>query len=464
MSTTADQTGTARSTPWHLRGNYAPVPDEIDAVDLEVDGTLPPELRGRYLRNGANPASGWSPHWFAGDGMIHGVRLREGRAEWYRNRWVRTKVLGRDVPMSEYVVDGVFDHTLGVANTHVICHAGRIWALVESSFPTELDADLDTVGVRDFDGRLRTAMTAHPKVCPVTGEMHFFGYGFLPPYLTYHRADSSGALVQSEVIDVPGSTMIHDFAISRDHVVFLDLPVVFDLETAMQGGALPYRWSDDYGARVGVMPRKGVAGDVQWFEVEPCYVFHTMNAYELDDGRLAVDVGRHAEMWRRGADDFAPSYLHRWVLDLEHGSVDEEQLDDVEHGFPRVGDNETGLANRYGWAVAPRQDAHFLSGGAPSLDLPSVIVRYDLRTGARIEHDFGPSRSAGEPVFVPAEGARSPDEGWVMAFVYDRAGDTSDFVVLDASQPSADPVATVRLPRRVPHGFHGSWVPDAALG
>ncbi|MBK9178821.1 MAG: carotenoid oxygenase family protein [Acidimicrobiales bacterium] len=453
-----------QSLPWHLQGNYAPVPDEIDAFDLEAQGAIPRELEGRYLRNGANPKSGWSPHWFAGDGMIHGIRLQGGRAEWYRNRWVRTELLGRDVAMEEYFTeDGRFDHTLGVANTHVICHAGRIFALVESSFPTELTPELDTIGTWDFDGRLSTAMTAHPKICPETGEMHFFGYGFLPPYLTYHRADAQGNLVQTEVIDVPGSTMIHDFAVSRNHVVFLDLPVVFDLEEAARGSGMPYHWSDSYGARVGLMPRGGTAADLRWFEVDPCYVFHTMNAFDLPDGRVVVDVGRHEDMWRTSSTDFKPSYLYRWTFDPVSGTVHEEQLDDIEHGFPRVDDRKAGFDNRYGWAVAPRPGVSWELGGAPSLESASVIVKYDLAAGTSSTHDFGPAASAGEPVFVPASDDAGEDEGWVLTFTYDRSRDASDFVVLDAGDMAAPPVAVVPLPRRVPFGFHGSWVPDSRL-
>ena len=184
-------------TPFHLRGNYAPVTAEVTAFDLPVEGQLPVELSGRYLRNGPTPKSGRSPHWFAGDGMIHGIELRDGKAQWYRNRWVQTRALSE--PGARRIGDdGSVDRTIGVNNTHVIGHAGKILALVESSFPYELTPELETVGVYDYDGRLDSAMTAHPKLCPVTGELHFFGYGFFEPYLTYHRVSAAGELVQSK--------------------------------------------------------------------------------------------------------------------------------------------------------------------------------------------------------------------------------------------------------------------------
>ncbi len=273
--------------PFHLRGNYAPVLTEQTAFHLPVSGVVPRALSGLYVRNGPNPKTGQSPHWFFGDGMLHGVALRDGQAAWYRNRWVRTRAFLEDVPNTDQ--QGNRDLTVGVANTHVIAHAGRILALVETAFPMEMTRDLETRGCFDFGGKLTTGMTAHPKVCPRTGELHFFYYSYMPPFLVYHRADASGRLVQSEPIDVPGPTMMHDFAITDRHVVFMDLPIVFDLELAM-ANTMPYRWSDEYGARLGVMPRGGANQDVRWFEIAPCYVFHPLNAYEDAQGAVVVDV------------------------------------------------------------------------------------------------------------------------------------------------------------------------------
>ena len=217
------------ATAFHLQGNYAPVDTEITDTALSVTGSIPDSLSGLYLRNGPNPKSGTSPHWFAGAGMLHGVRLEGGRADWYRNRWVQTRQLN-EPGQSMIGDDGSVDRTIGANNTHVIRHADKILALVESSFPYEVSPELESLGVWDFDGKLDSAMTAHPKICPITGEMHFFGYGFFEPYLTYHRVDATGQLVQSEAIDVPGPTMIHDFSITETQVIFMDLPVVFDLD------------------------------------------------------------------------------------------------------------------------------------------------------------------------------------------------------------------------------------------
>src|SRR3954471_1117805 len=287
------------TTPLHLAGHLAPVADEIDAVDLPVEGALPPELTGRYLRNGPNPLPGEpTQHWFTGHGMVHGIRLRDGRAEWYRNRWVRTKALA-----GESMIDamGNIDHSVDVANTSVVVHAGTIMALVESSFPHVLDAELGTVGPCDFGGRLTTAMTAHPKTDPATGDLHFFGYGFMPPFLTYHRLSAAGELVTSAEIAVPGPTMMHDFAITDRHAVFLDLPMTFSLARLATG--MPYGWDDSYGARIGVMPLDR-PGEVRWFSVDPAFVFHVGNAHTDAAGRVVLDGARYAAadavaMWDR---------------------------------------------------------------------------------------------------------------------------------------------------------------------
>jgi carotenoid cleavage dioxygenase len=435
--------------PFYLQGNFAPVTEEVTATDLAVEGEIPSALRGRFFRNGPNPKSGTSAHWFVGDGMLHGVELRDGRASWYRNRWVRTKALEG---AGDFVrADGTVDRTIGVANTHVIGHAGKILALVETSFPTEVTETLDTVGPYDYDGRLSTGMTAHPKICPTTGELHFFGYGFFPPYLVYSVADADGALVHHEEIDVPGPTMMHDFNITASHVVFMDLPVVFDLELAMSGDAgMPYRWDASYGARLGVMPRRGSNADVRWHEIDPCYVFHPMNAYD-DGDDIVLDVLRYDTLWDVSRDEFGPACLYQWRISAS-GAVKGEPADDRSSEFPRVNPAHVGLPYRYGYAT--------LSDVRDGVDLVG-LVKYDRERGTSVAHDPGPGRRPAEGVFVADPEGRAEDDGWVMTFVYDAARDGSDFVILDARDFAAPPVAVVPLPQRVPFGFHGSWIPDS---
>ena len=450
------------ATPLHVAGHLAPVPDEIDASGLPVEGALPPELTGRYLRNGPNPLPGEpSRHWFTGHGMVHGVRLWGGRAEWYRNRWVRTAALeGRSMIRP----DGTVDRSVGVANTHVIAHAGKIMALVESSFPHVLTPELGTLGPCDFDGRLTTAMTAHPKTDPVTGELHFFGYGFAPPYLTYHRLSAAGELVTSAEITVPGPTMMHDFAITDRHAVFLDLPMTFSLDRVATG--MPYGWDDSYGARLGVMPLDR-PGEVRWLEVDPSYVFHVGNAHTDAEGRVVLDAARYpaadaVAMWDQLGRDPAglaadaaatgSARLHRWMLDPLTGAVTETPLHDRGVEFPTIDDTRVGRAARYRYAVSRSR-------------VRAGVVKFDAEHGTVTEHELGSDTVAGEAVFVPSAAlGRAEDDGWLLTITTRRDGSASKLLVLDATDVAGPPVAAVTLPRGVPSGFHGSWIDDGRIG
>ena len=420
-----------------LQGNYAPVPDELTADNLSVTGTIPPELDGWYLRNGPNPRTA-SGHWFTGDGMIHGVRLEGGEAKWYRNRWVRTDSFTDPFPI--YGPDGARNLRASVANTHVVNHAGRTLALVESSLPYEITNDLETVGAFDFGGKLVDAMTAHPKICPTTGELHFFGYGNIAePHVTYHRADANGELVIDRPVDVPALTMMHDFAMTAGHVVFMDLPIVFNLDLAIDGKGMPYRWDDDYGARFGVLRRDDPFGEIRWFDIDPCYVFHVVNAFDTGNS-LEIQAVRYPELWRHDGGFDADGVLWSWTLDLVRGTVTERQLDERGVEFPRIDDRLAGLPARYGVAV----------GG-------DRLVRYDLTDGSAAERAFDGGRP-GEAVFVPAAGSTDESDGWYLAYVYDPARNGSDLVILDASDFGGAAVATIHLPQRVPYGFHGNWI------
>ena len=422
--------------PFFRAGNYAPVDDELTAFDLPVSGAIPAELDGWYLRNGPNPRQS-TDHWFTGDGMIHGVRLENGRASWYRNRWVRTESFENPFPV--YGPDGTRNLHSSVANTHVVRHAGRMLALVESSLPYEITSELETLGAYDFNGNLVDSMTAHPKICPTTSELHFFGYGSLTsPHVTYHRADAAGELTINRGVEVPALTMMHDFALTARHVVFMDLPIVFNLDTAIAGESLPYRWDDAYGARLGVLRRDDPYGTIRWFEIDPCYVFHVANSYD-DGNSLVLQAVRYPELWRNNGGFEVDGVMWQWTINLETGTVDERQIDDRSVEFPRIDDRLTGLPARYSVTV---------SNGS--------LIRYDLTTGAAQEHRF--DGEPGEAVFVPAASGHDETSGWYMAYVYDPSRNGSDLVIVDASDFTGKPVARVQLPQRVPHGFHGNWI------
>jgi carotenoid cleavage dioxygenase len=445
--------------PFHLTGNYGPVQDEVTALGLAIEGAIPPELNGLYVRNGSNPPTGDSPHWFFGAGMLHGVRLEAGRVAWYRNRYVRT--LGFEDPTLSRMSDqGESDRRISAANTHVLRHGGKILALEEGSFPWVVNDELETLGHTDFDGRLTRAFTAHPKLCPVTGEMLGFGYDWRAPYLTYYRVSPQGELVQIEAIDVPGPTMMHDFAITTNYVLFLDLPIVFEVELAMKG-QMPFQWSDDYGARIGIMPRKGGNADVHWFEVDPCYIFHGVNAFEDENGEIVYDASRASEMWRKAGEMGAAASsgrltLHRFRFDLKTGGVREETLEPSAMDFAIVAPERVGRRHRHSF---------FLRIGASASGAPrfKTILKRDFETGTMQEHPLPDNQVPTEVAFVPAAGSDpSSDEGWLLAYVHDEATEETEFRVLDASDLLKPAIARVKIPQRVPYGFHGSWIPDAA--
>jgi carotenoid cleavage dioxygenase len=441
----------------YLSGNFAPVSGELTALDLPVAGEIPRELEGLLVRIGPNPIAPdpRTHHWFLGNGMVHGVRLRGGRAEWYRRRFVRDDDVVRAYgwpevpgPRPEWQLGG------GVANTHVIGHAGRIFALVEAgNLPVELDAGLETVARSDFGGTLAGGFAAHAKRDPGSGELHAAVYSPFAEAVQHVVVATDGRVRRSVAISRPGKPMVHDCAITGRYFVLLDLPVTFDPKNVEDGYPLPYRWNPGYGARVGLLPREGRAEEIVWCEVEPCYVFHPLNAYDAPDGRVVLDVVRHPKMFAsdfRGPNEGAPT-LERWTLDPRGGRAQEQQLDEQGQEFPRLDERRIGRPYRFGYTAA------FGSGLAMG-----GLFKHDLRDGKRELHHEGPARRFMEPVFVPRSADAAEDDGYVLAYLHDAATDRSDVVILHAQDFAGGPLATIQLPDRVPFGFHGSWVPDAS--
>jgi len=451
-----------------LQGNFAPWRMEGVAEDLEVTGRIPHELAGTYYRNGPNPA--FEPpgryHWFDGDGMIHAIALGDGRAH-YRNRYVSSAGLKEERGAGRGLFSGLLDidpseapRFKNTGNTNIVWHAGRLLALMEAAFPTRMEPrTLQTLGELDFDGRLAGAMTAHPKMDPETGEMLFFGYSPFPPHLQYHVADREGRLVRSEVIDVAWPSMMHDFAITKDHVIFILCPLVFSFENLAKRGGV-FSWEPERGTRLGVMPRSGGNADVKWFETEASYVFHPMNAFAEGDA-IVLDVARYGRLDFMSPQAAAnPSYrdenaarMHRWRIDLRAGGVKSTPLDDIVTEFPRVDERRLGRRHRFGYTAAREPE---LDDGAQPVW--TAIKKYDLERGTAETRRFGAGNGVGEPLFVPRGAGAAEDDGWVLVLAYDHARNTSDFHILDARNLRDEPVAVVHLPHRVPYGFHGNWV------
>ncbi|GAB4202423.1 MAG: carotenoid oxygenase family protein [Sandaracinaceae bacterium] len=428
---------------WWLSGNYAPVADEIEVFDLVVEGALPPELSGTFLRIGANPATSESLHWFTGDGMLHGVRLEAGRALWYRNRFVATLALANGMP-----------DNLGAnrANTAIRAHAGKLLALYEVAVPHEIDPEtLETVGEYDFAGALRRPMSAHPKIDPVTGEMFFIGYAPFAPFLTYHVVDRSGALVRSVELDIDHSAMMHDFQITERWAVIFDLPVHFD--TAQLAAGFPFRWAPEAPARFGLVARDGSSPEVRWFEIDRCFMFHSFNAFETADGRVVVEGCRLPSLWEDSiADASETPSPWRWELDPATGRVTETRLYDGSADFPQIDARRVGRENGIAYAL------RFDESGTRPIAQPNGITQHERRSGRTRVWAAPAGHQPDEALFVPFGAAE--DEGYVLSMIFDAARVQSYVGVFDATALERGPVARVWMPRRVPFGFHGTWLPS----
>ncbi|MEV4442178.1 carotenoid oxygenase family protein [Streptomyces sp. NPDC049577] len=453
----------------YLSGLFAPVHDELTAYDLPVTGRVPDALRGRYLRNGPNPLRVEDPgsyHWFSGEGMVHGVRLRDGRAEWYRNRWVRSDAVAGQ--LGEKLLHGPRHLGMDFApNTHVQPFAGHLLALVEGgSLPYELDPELYTIGPFDFHGTLPGGLSAHPVLDPVSGELHAVAYCWAWPYVQYVVAGTDGCVRRHVDIPVRGRPMMHDFSLTEHHVLLYDLPVVFAPHRS--GTSFPYVWAAERPARIGVLPREGRAADVRWLEVEPCFVFHHMNAYDDGPGgTITVHLVVHDRLFVGGRTEpgAATARLERWDVDLRAGAVRRQVVDDCPVELPRADPRRLTRRHRFGYAVRERAGTgaagpHAGSSHGPAGGLGAAIVKYDLARGKSEEFRAPPGGDIGEGVFVPSGPWAAEDDGWLLTLLYEPVRGATDLLVLPARDLAAGPVARIHLPVRVPLGFHGSWVPD----
>jgi carotenoid cleavage dioxygenase len=440
----------------YLTGIHAPMTQEFTIEAPDVTGTIPPALDGLYLRIGPNPIGKPNParyHWFAGDGMVHGVRIQAGEALWYRNRWVRTTSVSRALDEPPAPGPRLADRQV---NTNIIGQAGKFWALVEAgATPVELDGLLNTVAHNPFGGTLKTAYSAHPHRDPATGELHAICYDATDMTRVHHVVVSAdGKVRREEPIAVNHGPSIHDCAITARFVLVFDLPVTFSMPAMLAGYEFPYRWNPEHPARIGLLPREGRGEEIIWCHVDPCYIYHTANAYDLADGRVVADVivhDRNSYRDYRGPDG-ADVRFERWTIDPATGAVSREAIDPTPQEFARFDERLTGLPYRYAYALQVPVDP---AGGVIG---DTRILKHDLLARTREVHDFGANRFPGEFVFIPRDEAAAEDEGWLMGFVVDMNSETTKLVILNAQDFAAAPVATITLPHRIPPGFHGNWV------
>ena len=473
--------------PKQLKGNpylqdiFLPVKEEVSFDNLKVIGKIPNDLRGMFVRNGPNPQfpPGELYHLFEGDGMLHGVQFRDGKAS-YLNRYVRTAGWQAEHDAGKRLYPSLFDRDAiqeqlklllqgkfpfkNAGNTALVWHHDKLLALWEGGKPHEIRLPkLETVGPYDFAGKLKHAFSAHPKVDPETGEMLVFGYGVTPPYVQYSVINPDGTVRSTTPIELPRAVMMHDFAITKNYSIFLDLPYVINIAAALVK-KLPIRFAPEFGARLGVLPRYETGDKIRWFDIDPCFVFHVLNAFEQGEDEVVLLACRseqypefaslttapkagdaHIKSW---LDKKNQARLHRWTINLKSGTVKEEELDDTPAEMPRIHDGLAGRPTDFGYAI--RQD------------FGEQLLKYDLRRGETIEHKFPKGHVCTEGVFVPRSEAKSEDDGWLLSYVCRRGEDVGELAVIDCRDFAGEPVSRVLIPQRVPYGFHGVWVPEVS--
>jgi carotenoid cleavage dioxygenase-like enzyme len=464
----------------YLHGPYAPTVHELSRDGLEVEGELPADLVGAYFRNGPNPA--YQPknryHPFDGDGMVHAVYFNGGTAS-YRNRWVQTEALAQERGSGRSVSPGVmgpFDYSVSpfgikdTSNTDLVYYRKELITLwYNAGNPYGLDGhSLDTRRPFEVAGRHHRRLSAHSSVDWTTGEFLFFDYGDEPPFMTYGVADASGRLLHETAVELPGPRLPHDMGYTENYMVLHDLPFFHDIEVLRQHHMRVLTFHRDIPTRFGIAPRypqeKG-NGDVQWFECEPCYILHTTNCWE-DGDWVIMDGCRSINPMPDASDDVGElahmlAYMrleannYRWRFNLRTGEVREGDLDDLNTEFNKMNMHYKGIRSRYAY----HQRIPLLHEGGHTLRFTG-LVKYDNDTGRRWEWDYGPGVFGSEAAFAPRAGATREDredDGYVITLVSDSKDWKSWCLVFDARDIEQGPIARVRMPQRVPYGFHATW-------
>ncbi|MFP5272630.1 carotenoid oxygenase family protein [Coleofasciculus sp.] len=463
---------------FYLTDNFAPVKQEVTADNLTVIGELPQELSGMFLRNGPNPQ--FPPiglhHWLDGDGMLHGVHISNGKAS-YRNRYIQTEGFFQEKAAGKSIWPGLlnlprFDSPHGLmmkntANTACVWHAGKLLALWEAGAPYQIRLpDLETVGVYTFNDKLASTFTAHPKVDAVTGEMIVFGFApIAPPYLEYSVVSKEGELLRTVPIDIPAPVMMHDFAITENYTLFLDMPLTFRPMRIMLG-QLPIKFEAQNPSRIGILPRHGDNRTIRWFKISTSMLYHVGNAWEEGDEVVLLSTRTpdtylfipQEDNGEGGDTEFEHFRMYRYRINLVTGAVKEELLNDLDVAteFPRINDDFTGRKTRY--MYASRQATYM----RPRLLLDGLI-KYDVETGSSQIHEFGRGRFGGDSAFAPRPGGTAEDDGWLLTMIWDAVEKRSELWVIDAQKFTNEPVARILMPQRVPYGFHAAWISEAQM-
>jgi len=452
----------------YLSGNYAPVKDELAVQSLKIIGEIPKDLTGIYMRNGPNPAFPPISYTYPldGDGMIHAIYLSNGEAH-YRNRYVETKGLLKERKTGKALYGGILnlipmepewadaeDTPLAIKDNptiHIIRHANQYLALSEGGPAYQMTAQLKTVGEWNPSNTIPPPLCAHTRLDPVSGDLWFVNYALTPPYLTLYCVNNKGEIIKQFDIEKNHCSMVHDFVLTKHYAIIFDCPVVLDINQLNSGGSI-INWRPELGGRIGLISRDG--NKVRWIETEPFFVFHFANAYE-NNNEIIIDYVRHetGDFLVKDIDErnIFPM-LYRTIINIHSGIIKHTQLDDRVVEFPRIKEDHDTLSHQFIYTTTKTTDMATSQGF-------NAIIKYDVKNQSSQIYGFGQHAQVGEPVFAPSNAQQSEDNGYLMLFVYDAISEQSEFVILDAKNFGSSPLARIKMPRRVPSGFHGSWMP-----
>ena len=463
-----------------LSGNNAPVNQEDVFTEMEIIGQVPSDLNGLYVRNGPNAyfPPNWRYHAYDGDGMLHAVQFQSGRVT-YRNRWIETSALQEEKAAGHALWKGIKepwrkdrpDEPLkNTSNTDIKYHAGRLISMwYRSGMPYAVDpGTLQTMGTADYDGALQR-ISAHSRPDEHTGELLFFDYALKPPYMQYGVIGPDRKLRHRIDVDLPGPSLPHDLAVTAHFNILHDFPLRPDPE-ALTAGRYKVKFFADQPSRFGIVPRYGKANEVRWFNAKPTYLLHVVNAWEEGDEVVMVgtpyrtytdesgqiDTRRLEQTIHLRQRDFL---LYEWRFDLRTGQTAERVIDDVLNTeFPVINSLYQGRRNRWTYNVL------FPQGGREEPRFPG-LVKYDLTTGGYVAFSAGPQFFYNEPGFAPRDNAVEEDDGYLVTLVWNPVDVRSEIQIFDAkgARMAEGPVARIILPRRVPHGFHATFVSQATL-